>query len=955
MNEKELEEHWNLSDGEKRLICQRKEKYRLIFAVRLKFFGNFGYSIESIDEITSSIIEYIAQQISSFCYPEGDYWGSRSYREHSAYIREHYGFRTIKEGDLSSLKLWLRRYHLPLNPAYPKLEEVVYKYFYKRNIEPKSKKQIERYLKSWVSEFEAEFFQKTAKSLSFRDKNMLDDLLKEGEGIRLYDLKKDTYSSSIGGVMKEIERISYIKTTGILSSKYFEDLSQSLMKKYHDYVMSSSPSELLRYKAQDKKYALLACFCYIKGVKYIDSLVEILLKLVHKLYNKGKNKTKEEFWKNRRTIYNKDKVLKDMAVVSIEYPSGIIEEKIYPKVGKDVLEDLANQPKSFDEYYNERKYHHMRLSYITHYRRIVSLILGNLDFDSKKNHKILQAVGLVKKYINSKIVYYPCEEEVVDIASQNVRKLVTDGGKTQRINYEMTLLKALRTRLRCKDIWINGGYKYRNPDKDLAQDFQKNRKEYYETLNKPISAEEFILNLEKEVIFQLGELDKNIVKNKTVKIVKRGGKPWIKVSSLKPQQEPKNIQKLKEEVSEKWPSISLLDILKETELRLDLTSGFTSVASKEVIPKNELQYKILLCIFALATNTGLKRVSNNVKGITYEDLKYVQRRFVSVDNIKNAIIKIINGNLEIRDKELFGGLTISCASDSRKFSAWDQNLMTQWHVRYKGAGIMVYWHVDRKALCVYSKLKSCSSSEVVAMIEGVIHHCTNAEVKKNYVDSNGQSLIGFAFSHLLDFSLLPRLKRIGEERLLVPKSSNFKNIQSIISRTINWDIIRDNYEGMIKYAIALKLRITEPEALLKRFTANNLKHPIYQALQELGRVVKTVFLCKYLRFEELRREIHEGLNVVERWNSVNDFIYYGKKSTISSNEEVIQKLSILSLHLLQASIVYMNTLMLQKVLKLNNWKLRLTQEDKRAISPLFYHHINPYGEFKLNMSERIEI
>ena len=190
--------------------------------------------------------------------------------------------------------------------------------------------------------------------------------------------------------------------------------------------------------------------------------------------------------------------------------------------------------------------------------------------------------------------------------------------------------------------------------------------------------------------------------------------------------------------------------------------------------------------------------------------------------------------------------------------------MTEWHVRYKGPGIMVYWHVDRKALCVYSQIKTCSSSEVVSMIEGIMHHSTNAEIAKNYVDTNGQSLIAFAFSYFLDFALLPRLKNIGSERLLVPDNKlKLKNIESIVLRVANWKIIRDNYDQMVQYAVALKLRIAEPEALLKRFTSNNLQHPVYQALQELGRVTKTIFICQYLCFEELRREIHEGLNVIE--------------------------------------------------------------------------------------------
>ena len=140
---------------------------------------------------------------------------------------------------------------------------------------------------------------------------------------------------------------------------------------------------------------------------------------------------------------------------------------------------------------------------------------------------------------------------------------------------------------------------------------------------------------------------------------------------------------------------------------------------------------------------------------------------------------------------------------------------------------------------------------------------------------------------------------------------------------------------------------------MKRFTANNLKHPVFQALTELGKVIKTIFLCQYLSSINLRREIHEGLNVVERWNGVNDFIFYGNNSKLRSNNPAESELSMLCLHLLQLSMTLINTIMIQKILDESDWISKMTPEDKRAITPLIYEHINPYGEFILDMGTRI--
>ena len=243
------------------------------------------------------------------------------------------------------------------------------------------------------------------------------------------------------------------------------------------------------------------------------------------------------------------------------------------------------------------------------------------------------------------------------------------------------------------------------------------------------------------------------------------------------------------------------------------------------------------------------------------------------------------------------------------------------------------------------------------MITGILNHCTNMEIDKSYVDSHGQSHVGFAFCHLLGFDLMPRLKDIYRQKLYLPTSDldAYPQLRSIVGGHIDWALIRKQYLQLMKYTTAMRLGIAEPEAILQRFRRENAKHPTYKALQELGKAVKTRFLCQFLHSESIRREISAALNVVENWNSANKFILYGKSSEIGQHDFAGQELVALSLHLLQICMVYVNTLMVQEVLEEPAWFSKMAEPDWRAMTPLFYKHINPYGTFTLDMASRIPL
>jgi TnpA family transposase len=596
-------------------------------------------------------------------------------------------------------------------------------------------------------------------------------------------------------------------------------------------------------------------------------------------------------------------------------------------------------------------------------------ILQALEFRSNNaaHRPVIEALSVLERYAGSPARSYAQGEEVplegvVPPAWEDLVVSRNCSPRVDRVGYEVCVLGALRDALRRREVWVVGADRYRDPDEDLPQDFEERREAYYAELGQPLAAERFVEALRDEMRAEMEALDAGLPQNPLVSISEsHGGR--ISVSPLERQPAPPNLGRLRGDVLARWPMTGLLDILKEADLCAGFTDMFATSATREALPKEVLRKRLLLCLYGLGTNTGLKRVSaGDPGGSEYGDLRYVRRKYVTVEHLRAAIAHLANKVFRARSPGIWGEATTACASDSKKFGAWDQNLMTEWSIRHRGRGVMIYWHVEKKSVCVYSQLKSVSSSEVAAMIEGVLRHCTDMTIEKNFVDSHGQSEVAFAFSRLLGFELLPRLKAIGRQKLYRPEPGRpdaYPNLAPVLTRPIDWTLIRRHYDHIVKYATALRLGTADAESILRRFSRGSSggapMHPTYRALAELGKALKTVFLCRYLREEALRREVHEGLNTIESWNAANSFIFYGKGGEVATNRLEDQEVSVLSLHLLQTALVYVNTLMIQEVLASPSWRSRLTLEDLRGLTPLIFSHVNPYGLFLLDMDARLNL
>ncbi len=978
----QIDDRWLLTPAERALVMTKYRASRLGFAVLLTFFRERGRFPRDPSEIEVQGIAALSRQLDIPAPPADEaFLTGRTAERLRAEIRTRFGFREATVADAEQLLIWLRD-HVAAEVGgelEPMLEQLEVR-CRELAIEPPTPERMERIARSALRAHEDRFHASVYERLPPATRERLDALLYPEKAdadtedaqdpstdrtpTLLVRLRDDPGRPSLASLQKALAKLELLRSID-LPTDLFDGVSPRDLERSRQRVSVEVPRDLRRHPAP-ARLTWLAAFVHLRVRSLTDNLVDLLIETIHKIGARAERKVERELLEDLKRVSGKQNLLFELADAALAQPDGVVREVVFPVVGEQTLQDLVKEWKATGPTYRVTLRTVIRNSYRGHYRRMVPALLAALEFRSNndRHQPVMEALDLVKRFATTKVHTFPAEETVpLDGVVRGLwREAVTETDaagqeRVNRVTYEIAVLEALRERLRCKEIWVVGANRYGNPDDDLPTDFETNREAYYQALKLPMDAERFIADLQTEMDAALTTFDAGLKQNRCVRLSNKAG-GWITLTPLDAQPEPPNLTALKAELNATWPMTSLLDMVKEADLRLNFTEALRSPTSYETMERSVLQPRLLLCLHGLGTNAGLQRMAGLDSGTMPRDLAYVRRRYLSVDALRRAIAIVADGTLHARDPAIWGSGTTACASDSKHFGAWDQNLMTQWHLRYGGRGVMIYWHVERNSLCIHSQLKSPSSSEVASMIEGVLHHCTEMEIDRQYVDSHGQSTIAFAFCRLLGFELLPRLKAIYAQKLYRPKTGQadaYKDLQKILTRPIDWELIRQQYDQMIKYTTALRLGTADTESILRRFTRNNVQHPTYKALAELGKAIKTIFLCRYLHSQDLRREIHEGLNVVEQWNGATDFVFFARRGEMASNRREDHEISMLALHLIQNCMVYINTLMIQRVLAQPHWQGRLTPRDYAALTPLIWEHVNPYGRFELDMNTRLAL
>jgi hypothetical protein len=218
---------------------------------------------------------------------------------------------------------------------------------------------------------------------------------------------------------------------------------------------------------------------------------------VHRIDARAHKKVTDELVNAFKRVDGKENLLFAIAEAALARPEGTVASVVYPAVrgGEATLRELVHEYKTKGPVYRRTVQRTLKASYTNHYRRGMIDLLEVLEFRStRRDHPLLAALEVIRRHAGAgNLTYYPLGEVAPrhkgideDWAALVYRTDQHGKQRTVRMAYEVATFRALREMLRCKEIWVVGAGRYRNPDEDLPKDFEARRVDYYTELRKPL-------------------------------------------------------------------------------------------------------------------------------------------------------------------------------------------------------------------------------------------------------------------------------------------------------------------------------------------------------------------------------------------------------------------------------------------------------------------------------------
>jgi TnpA family transposase len=370
---------------------------------------------------------------------------------------------------------------------------------------------------------------------------------------------------------------------------------------------------------------------------------------------------------------------------------------------------------------------------------------------------------------------------------------------------------------------------------------------------------------------------------------------------------------------------------------------------------NDARTRYITAIFCYGCNLGPSQTARALADVDRKQLEWVNLRHISEQALDGVITQVINAYARLALPAVWGSGEHASA-DGTKWNIYEENLLAEYHLRYGGYGGIGYYHVSDQYIALHSHFIPCGVYEARYILDGLLKNESAIQPGTVHADTHGQSTPVFALAYLLGIELMPRIRDWKHLIFYRPdRTTSYEHLAELFGQPINWTLIADHYDDLLRICVSIKAGRIYPSAILKRLgSAGRKRNRLYFAFRELGRAVRTAFLLRYIADPALRATIHAAVNKSEQFNTFKDWVAFGG-DVISSNDRDEQRKRIKYNHLAANCVIFHTACQLTEVVKaLLAEGHDLAREALAGISPYLTEHINRLGDYTLNLDHVLQ-
>lgn len=955
INEVDKTAFFTLTDSDLALINRRTgEQNRLCFAILLCSLKFLGFVPDNLLELPQEITQYLAQQLKIDESVVPNYQRIRTKQTQIQEILTETGFRRIVRNEIELLGKWLLQRALEHDKPSFLLSLAIEKLYLDKILRP-GLSVLERLVLKAREEAVNETYRLLLPTLSDETKANLDKLGETEKGKKqsnLVWLRQSAVSFSADAILENTKKIKFLREMEV--ETWDLTFITPNRQKFLSQIARKSRLQSLNELVPKKRYPILATFAKQALIDIIDETIELVDRCLMHSYSKAGQELDELRQKNARSTNQKIHLFYEIGslILNNEIADNQLREKIFEAVKPENLsEAVAGCPlimRPMDDNYFD-----LWAERYSYFRRFVPHFFQTLEFVADRHHEpLLQAIEILKKINETGKRKLPIDAPTSFISAKWKPYIRDKTGKLNLRFYELCVLWELRAALRGGHLWVNGSYRFANPETYLIpkERWQSSKQELVELLRISPNGKEVLQNCQTELETLLQTADNSFHQKDYLRF--EGNK--LIVSRLTAVEQNDGFSDLEKMLAERIPKIELPDLLIEVDGWTKFSQEIVHVSGSEKRPP-ELSANLYALLIAQACNLGIVRMSE-ISNLNLNQMLWTQTWFLREETLKNATNCLVNYQYQLHLAKLWGGGTLS-SSDGQRFPVSVKSVSATALPKYfgYGRGITFYtWTSDQHSQ-YGTKVIPSTIRDARYVLDEILNNETELDIQEHTTDTAGYTEIVFGLFDLLGLKFSPRLRDIADQTLYrFDKTHKYKYLEPLVTGKIKKDLIIKHWDDLLRLTASLKTGWSTASLLIGKLQSFPRKNDVARALQEYGKIKKTEFILRYLLDNDFRRRINRQLNKGESLHSLRRFLLFANEGNINKRFPEEQQTQANSLNLVTNAIIVWNTVYLQAAVEqLKTEGIEIKDEDLKHISPARYAHLNPYGRYYFNIEENL--